>query len=75
MLLTLVALYNLLKGVRPPAVLWRLTLYLGLNPVGEGRHPCVDARLALLPTAVSPGRDAVELEPARNAVLVDQWAS
>lgn len=50
-------------------------MYLGLNPVGEGRHPSVDARLALLPAAVSPGRDAVELEATRDAVLVDQGAS
>lgn len=61
--------------IQLPAVCWRLTLYLGLNPVREGRHPSVDARLALLPAAVSPGRDAVELEATRDAVLVDQGAS
>lgn len=52
----------------------KLTLYLSLNPVRESRHPCVDSRLALLPAAVSPGRDPVELEATRDSVLVDQGA-
>ena len=49
-----------------------LTLYLSLDPVGEGRHAGVDPRLALLPAAVPPGGDAVELEATGHAVLVDE---
>lgn len=53
----------------------QLTLYLCLNPVREGRHPRINAGLAFLSTAVSPGCDAMELKSTRYSVLVDQGAA
>lgn len=53
----------------------KLTLYLRVNPVRESRHPCVDSRLALLPTAVSPGCNAIQLETSWNSILVNQGTS